>query len=313
VKSVGAQGAGVDGGNLALLRFSTFKAIRDRAPAMTVVALLADPPRPGHVLPELVDADVCSAEEAADLYGAMVQDAAVAVARSGGDLLVNYPPPVDFEGAASDAADESAAGGEADESGGDATTDESWRGASVDDPVDPEAELRELLVDVLARVEEIDDVASDVRFEVQVGSTETARIGNAVTHLLEAEDVASAAVLRPTAPLLDRTVIDGTAMKLRRDEVVVGPAPGGRVYYAGFTEPIDFADALAGPAVETLAGRGADAGLGVAFEAMQPLLETPDDLRTTLPLLRARQRANQPVPAATAAVLDRVDLVPFDG
>lgn len=249
---------------------------------MTVVALLADPPRPGLALPDLVDAGFCSPEAAADLYGALVQDAAVAVARSGGDLLVNYPPAEDVADAP---AGPDAAAGEADP--------------------DPEAELRTVVGAALEHVGEVD--VEDVRYEVQVGSTPAARVGNTVTHVLESEAASSAAVLRPEAPLIDRTVVDGAAMKLRRDEVVVGPAPGGRVYYAGFTEPIDFADALAPPAVETLAARAADAGLGVGFEAMHPLLERSHDLETVAPLLRARRRASQPVPAATVAVLERID------
>lgn len=233
---------------------------------MTVVALLADPPREEVALPELVDAGVLTAEAAADLYAAMVQDAMVAVARSGGDLLVNYPPADDFDG-----------------------------------DVDPESELRTLAGAVLEDVE-------SVRFEVQVGSDESARIGNTITHLLEREDADTAAVLRPTAPLVDRTVIDAAAMKLRRDEVVLGPSADGRLYYAGFAEPVDFDGALADPPLVSLAHRAVDEELGVGFERFQPLAETPRDLRTVAALVEARRPTEQYLPASTAGVLGHLDV-----
>lgn len=232
---------------------------------MTVVALLADPPREGHVLPALVDAGVLSASEAADLYAAMVQDAIVSVARSGAELLVNYPSADDLPGDG-----------------------------------DPETELRALADDVL---EDLDPV----RFEVRVGSDETAQIGNTVTHLLEGEDAGSAAVLRPTAPLVDRTVIDAASMKLRRDDVALGAAPGGRLYYAGFTEPVDFEGALAEPAVLTLARRAADEGHSVAFERFQPLVEEVRDFRTVGTLIEARRASDALYPAGTAGVLSGFD------
>jgi len=233
---------------------------------MTVVALLAEPPRAGHSLTDLVDAGICTDEEAANLYEAMVLDAVVTVTRSGGDLLVNHPPAEDY-----------------------------------DADVDPEAELRELVGAVL-------EDPDDARFEVQVGSTESARVGNTITHLLEAEQVDTAAMLRPEAPLAGRTAIDAAAMKLRSDPVVLGTAPGGRVYYAGFGEPIDFEGAFTDPAVETITDRAVDAGLGVNFEAMQPLLQTAEDVADFVPMLRARVRADGLLPEATAQVVEEIGL-----
>lgn len=233
---------------------------------MTVVALLAEPPLEGRVFEDLVAADVCSESAAADLYAAAVQDAMTAVARSGGDLLVHYPP--------------------AEELPGDG---------------DPEGQLRTLADVALSEVDGADP--DDVRFEVQVGSTESARIGNAITHLLEGEGATSAAVLRPTAPLVDRTLIDGAAMKLRRDPVVLGPGTGGRVYYAGFAEPIDFEDAVESPAVATLARRARDADLDVAFERPLPLLDDVRDYETNRAILEARSVAGRPGALATTGVL----------
>jgi len=232
---------------------------------MTVVALLAEPPRASGALSQLVDAGRCTEADAAALYEAMVHDAVVTVARSGGELLVNHPPASDYE---SDVA--------------------------------PEADLRELVASALG-----DPDAA--RFEVQVGSTPAARVGNTITHLLGQEDADTAAILRPEAPLAGRTAIDAAAMKLRSDPVVLGPAPGGRVYYAGFAEPVDFEGALAAPAVETLANRAADAGLGVNFEVMQPLLREPGDVDDLLPLLRAHARAGGPLPEATVAAVEEIE------
>ncbi|PSP82931.1 hypothetical protein BRC83_07765 [Halobacteriales archaeon QS_1_68_17] len=232
---------------------------------MTTVALLADAPE-GDVLPELVAGTPLSAAEASTLYGAMLADVARAVARSGGDLLVNY----------------------ADEDGA-------------------ETAIRETLDRWLD--------GPDARYEVQVGSTFSARAGNTVTHLLDREDERSVAVVEPTAAFLGRQQIDSAAMKLRSSEVVLGPTTGGRVYYAGFTEPVDFDDAFAPPAVETLVRRAREAGLSVDFLPMLPVVETPTDLLTALPVLAARTRAERIRPGATASVLDDLGLAvaPGDG
>jgi 2-phospho-L-lactate guanylyltransferase (CobY/MobA/RfbA family) len=224
---------------------------------MTVVVVILDPPETA--LSALTETAPLSGTEAADLYRAMVQDACRAVADSGGELLVNYPP-----------------------EGGEATAREIVAAADRD----PEA----------------------VRFEVQAGSSYEAQVGNAVTHLLEDEDATSVAVLDPTAPLVSRSLLDGAAMKLRSRGAVLGPDADGGVYYAAFCEPIDFAGAYAAPAVETLAGRAAEAGLSVDFLAQHTGVETGADLRRLLAVLGARRVAERAVPARTVACLDRLGL-----
>lgn len=237
---------------------------------MTTVAVLADPPRPGLVHRRLVETTPLTAEEAADLYAAGLRDVCRAVATSGGDLLVNYRA----DGALPDG----------------------------DGDGDSEAELR----DAIEPVSGLD--AGTVRFEVQVGETFAGRAGNTATHLLENEGVTSVAVTEPTAALLTRQRIDEAAMKLRQRGVVLGPAPGGRVYYAGFREPVDFADAYAPPALETLTRRGVDAGLDVDFLAMAPVLVDGEDLVDLLTLVRARGAAGRNVPPYTAETLASLDL-----
>lgn len=234
---------------------------------MTTVAVLVDPPREGLVLPRLPETSPLSAAEAADLYAAMTRDVVVAVAESGGDLLVNYRPD-----------DALPAGHRGEESA--------------------EAAVRAVVRGVLA-----DPDAA--RFEVQVGETFAGRAGNTVTHLLEREDVDSAAVVEPSGPFLGRTDIDGAAMKLRRNEVVLGPAPGGRVHYAAFAGTIDFQGAYDAPAVGTLAERAREAGHDVDFVSMLPVIETGRDLAGALSLARARETAGLAVPEHfTAACAD---------
>lgn len=167
--------------------------------------------------------------------------------------------------------------------------------------VDSEAELRDCLSDVV-------DLES-VRFEVQAGETFAGRVGNTATHLLETESVGSVGITRPEAAFLARTDIDGAAMKLRSSPVVLGPAPGGRINYAAFAEPIDFADCYAPPAVETLTGRALDADLGVGFLETKPYLETAGDLADIVVAVRARKRAEAVVPPYLAAWIEGSDLV----
>jgi hypothetical protein len=231
---------------------------------MTTIAVLADPPREGLVATDLAATTPLSEAEAAEWYTAVLKDILVAIDRSGGDLLVNYRP------------------------------DDLLPDDHVTDTAS-EAAVRAVAASAL-------DDLDDVRFEPQVGSTVAARAGNTVTHLLREEGVVSAAVVEPTNPFLTRTLIDNAAMKLRRSEVVLGASTRGRVYYAGFTEPIDFADAFADPALETLTARGRDAEFDVDFLPVQPVVETGADLLDALPLLNARVDAERPVPVHTATV-----------
>ncbi len=227
---------------------------------MTTVAVLADPPVEGFVLPELGNGLLDESEKTA-LYTAMLTDVCRAVEASGAELLVNYRP-----------------------------------AEQVPDGVDPESAVREPLEAAL-------DAPGQARYEVQVGSSLSARVGNTVTHLLEQEGVNTAAAVEPTAGLLTRQLIDSAAMKLRSSGVVLGPSTSGRVYYAGFAEPVDFEAGYATPAVKTLTDRAMDADLGVDFLPTAPVLQTPADLRTVVPLLRARHRAERVVPPRTTTLI----------
>jgi glycosyltransferase A (GT-A) superfamily protein (DUF2064 family) len=238
---------------------------------MTVVVVMVDPPRPGLALPDVADNTPLSATEAADLYAAMVKDTVIAVSNSGGDLLINYRP--------------------------DELLAEQHRTETS-----PEAEVRALAADPLEDLEQ-------ARFEPQVGSDLSARAGNTITHLLREEDATSAAIVPGTAPLITRSTVDTAAVSLRRAPVVLGPANEGRVHYAGFTEPIDFAGALTAPVLPTLADHAADADHETAFIEFSPVVERGADLLTLLAMIQARRTAGKSLPAFTTALIERLDLI----
>lgn len=233
---------------------------------MATVAVLADPPVEGFVLPELAAETPLSAADAARLYGAMIVDVCRAVEHGGADLLVNYRDPEQVPG-----------------------------------DVDSETRLRDLLEGEL-------ESPADARFEVQVGETFAGRAGNTVTHLIKQEDEPTVAVVDPSAAFLGREQIGRAAMKLRSSDVVLGPAAGGRIYYAGFAESIDFAGAYAPPAVATLTDRAREASLDVDFLPRLPVVETAADLADALATLRARRHAGRRVPKRTAEAVDELGI-----
>lgn len=242
---------------------------------MSTVVVLASPPREGFVCDRLVDATPLSAAQAAELYAASLRDTLRAAERAGGDLLVNYLPEAELP--------------------------EQYHTDTA-----PEAEIRTLASEALSDV-------TAARFERQVGSTTAARVGNTVTHLLREEAADSVAVLRPTAPLVQRSDVDGGAMKLRSSPVVLGPTATGDVYHAGFTEPVEFADAFADPSTETLTARARDADFDVDFLDVQPTVDDPTGLRAVVSLVRARVRAERVAPADTAVFVDDHGLRVRDG
>lgn len=239
---------------------------------MTVVVALVDPPRDGLVLPDLVDGDTLAASAATTLYEAFVKDLCRAAAESGGDLLLNYRP--------------------------DDLLPEAFRTGG-----DVRAEVEAIAADALTDAE-----LDAARIEVQVGSSESARVGNTVTHLLDEEAVDTVTVCNPTVPLRSRQHIDSIAMKLRRSPVVLGPGPRGHVHTAAFGDPIDFDGALTPPALVTLTDRARDAGLDIDYAPAQSVVETPDDLLGALSEIRARQTAGRWVPSYTTQAIDDIGL-----
>jgi glycosyltransferase A (GT-A) superfamily protein (DUF2064 family) len=247
-----------------------FKAAPPRPGPMTTIAVLADPPRAGLVGTDLAATSPLTEAEAADCYAATLADALAAADRAGGDLLVNYRPD-------------------------DLLPDEHRTDTSA------AADVRAVAASAL-------DDLDDVRFEPQVGSTVAARAGNTVTHLLREEGADSVGIVEGTAGFLTRPLLDNATMKLRRSETVLGPAPRGRVYYAGFTDAVDFEDAFDPPAVGTLTDRARTAGHDVDFLPFRPAVETGTDLLDALLLIESRLAAERAVPTNTAAFVDRIGL-----
>ena len=231
---------------------------------MPTLVVPADPPRPGHVLPSLARDAPLTEAEAATLYEACLRDAVAAADAAGGDLIVTYPA--------------------------------AERVPPADDGTSLEAAVRAAVAPAL-------DDPGEARFEVQVGSTPSARLGNVVSHLLREAGAASVGYLPPAAYHTPRTVLDGAAMKSRSADVVLGPAPDGRVHYAAFaTADLNFAGALDTPALDTLAARAADAGAETAFVEFRPRLDAPRDRLGAPPgragspgTRRGRRRGPRPV------------------
>jgi 2-phospho-L-lactate guanylyltransferase (CobY/MobA/RfbA family) len=237
---------------------------------MAQVVVLADPPREGLVLPEVPETSALTLADATDLYAGFLRDTVVAAEDSGGELLVNYRP--------------------------DELLPEQFRR-----DLDSESAMRAAVDSALA-------APGEARFEEQVGSTRSARVGNTVTHLLEEEDASSVVVVDPRAPTLGRTGIDEMQMKLRRSDVVVVPSTRGRVAAVGFGAAIDFDEALTAPALTRVVQRALDAGLEANFTAVEPLVETAADLVSVVSLTEARVGAGRSHPEFTAGAVDELEL-----
>lgn len=227
---------------------------------MTVVVLMADAPVEGVACSELLAETPLSESDGVDLYRALLKDTFETLAESTVDVLINYPAPDDIPE--------------------DVTLDQQ-----------PEAELRAIAASVVDP-----DRLQDFRFEVQVGSNFSAKAGNAITHLIRDEEQHSAAVLRPCVPRLVRSVVDEASIKLRRNDVVLGGAGDGRIYYAGFTELIDFTDVFEENALEQVALRAGEEGLTVDFARDREVLNSVRDLRSIVTRLRAEMLAGNSVP-----------------
>lgn len=243
---------------------------------MTTVVLLPDPPVEGIACQRLVEETSLTPADGLALYRALLADTMVTLERSTIDILVNYPTQEDLPADA--------------------------------DPEDPKAELRK----IAARAMEPDRFEG-VRFEPQVGSDFSAKAGNAITHLVRDEDLQSAAVLRPCVPRLARSVIDEAALKLRRADVVIGPANRGEVYYAGFSDLIDFEGVFETRPLEEITRRAVEAGLEVDFQRSRELLWEPADLVGVLSRLNADTLAGKPVPEHTWETVQKREIAMRDG
>ncbi len=178
--------------------------------------------------------------------------------------------------------------------------------ATEPEGADPETALRTVLDEELSSAE-------DVRYEVQVGESYAGRVGNALTHLLESENELTVGVVEPSVPLLRREHVGTIAMKLRTSDVVLGPTTDGGLYFAGFTQPVDFEGSYTSPAVETMTERAREAGLSVEYLPMLPRIDTPDGFAATVSLVSSRAAADRIVPSRTKACIEEFGLTVEDG
>lgn len=243
---------------------------------MTTVVLVPEPPVEGVACADLVAETALTPADGLALYRALLADTMVTLQRSTIDILVNHPTPADVP----DDVEE----------------------------VDPKAELRE----IAAKAMEPDRFEA-VRFEPQVGSDFSAKAGNAITHLIREEGVQSAAVLRPCVPRLARSIIDEGALKLRRADVVLGPASRGDVYFAGFSELIDFEGVFATRSIEEVTRRAVAADLEVDFLRMRERLQAPADLTGVLARLNANTLADKQVPEHVWEAMQEREIEVRDG
>lgn len=180
-------------------------------------------------------------------------------------------------------------------------------GADLVIAVDPgEGDAEEADADVRERVEEALVEPEAVEYARQEGEDRPERLASEVLRLHET-GATSAAVVEPSAAFLARTTVDSASMKLRSSEVVLGPTTEGRVFFAGFGEPMDLREALESPALESLADLASE-DRSVDFLHVLPVIEGPDDLTTAIPLLRARVAAGRLVPERTAEVVAELGL-----
>lgn len=166
------------------------------------------------------------------------------------------------------------------------------------DGQDPEGVIEDLKP-TLEAPDEMEVVAHEAAARSEALASEVLR--------LQETGVRTAAVMEPSGAFIARRTVDSASMKLRSSELVVGPAPGGRVYFAGVAEPLDLRDRFERPAMESLAGV-ADEDRGVDFLPMLPVLDRAADLPTVVATLRARGSAGRSVPERTAGVVTDLGL-----
>lgn len=238
---------------------------------MTVITLFVDPPRPGLVFPDLVEQSALSAGEAAELYQAIFQDLLLSATASGGDVLINYRP-------------------------------DDLLPTKFTDESEPAAEKISQIA--ASTIETLDNI----RFEVQIGSTQSARVGNTVTHLLDKEDHSSVGILQPTVASISRSDLDSAAMKQRRADVVIGPGQANTIYYAGFSTPIDFSGVFDSSPLASVIQGANDADLKISLLDMHPVLSDIQGLKTYISHAHARKRAGLPFAEHTVDVIETLDL-----
>lgn len=95
--------------------------------------------------------------------------------------------------------------------------------------------------------------------------------------LRERSEAASIGVLDSRAALVERTHLDTAAMRLRRDEITLGPTPTGHWYYFGTSLPLDALPKRIDAPIDALTGSIESEDRSVGF---LPMLLTIDSQRS---------------------------------
>lgn len=142
--------------------------------------------------------------------------------------------------------------------------------------------------------------AEVLRLELDV-DTGIADVGPALRAIRDHSDAASVGVIDPSVGLARRTHLDTAAMRLRREDVVIGPTPGGGWWYLGTRVGADeLPEVLGDSVVGLLDGLDPDT-LEVGFLPLLPIIEDDADLGGLRELLGAMTRADRSVAPYAAA------------
>lgn len=233
---------------------------------MTTVAVLVEDSSKRTLLSDLVERNVLSRGETGDLFEAMVRDVIGTVDRSGGEVVVA------------------------------ARTDDVDLGGT-----DPHGETDESLRHRFGEA-----VEGELEVEVSGESDRASWIEAVLRSLLDRPGVETAAVVPASVPMLERTHVDGAAMRLRRSSMVLGPDHRGGTFYVGTDGSAAFGGGL-DPSVEvSLVREARRRGSEVDFLPVVPTVRGGRDLRWLVGHVEALRAAGRRVPARTAAWIDGV-------
>lgn len=237
---------------------------------MTVHVVLADPPDERPSLPGLIESSPLDASATATLAEAMLQDVCRTIESSGGELVVGVRR--------GDRADADAAAGE-----------------SVDEPIATVLESA------------LEDPGS-ATVESFAGQTPDEQAATALERHFEEANATSVAIVSARSPTLARTDLDGAAMKLRRSDAVVAPAPGDRFAYLGLSEPLGLSGRPLPPELTTVVDECVDTGHETDFLSMHPVVTHGADLVSLVAVVESRRTAGRWVPPFTTEAIDGLGL-----
>ncbi len=163
--------------------------------------------------------------------------------------------------------------------------------------------------DIDAGVAELSD---DCGIEREMGVVPVDRGGVNVASLLDAaieeRPGPSVSILRPISPLLQRRHLDGMTMRLRRDDVVLGPTTTSEWYAIGRGRDVSLGHIDTSPSLTGTALGVAEADVSIDLLPALPAITSVTGLAGTIALLEAYALAGRAVAPWTAQFLDDTEL-----